>query len=520
MTLGTNPEYVTDVTYVRSFEPDLSPARLRLVAALNGFTPPPADDFDYCELGSAHGDTTAALAAAFPRARFVGVDINAEHIASARELSRGGELGNVRFFERDFEDLAKEDLPDFDFITAHGVLSWVGPQKRKALIEFAQRKLKPGGLLYVSYNALPGWAAVEPLRQLILGKAGLASGGTLDRAREGVRFAKLMEQKGAEYFKSNPGAKAMLQAMERHGLAYVVHEYLHAHWVPMYFAQVAAEMAASELFFVGQTPLYLNYRDLAIPSSLAPVFGEIKDRIAFESLKDFALNEYFRRDIYTKGRTVCSLDATVAYLDSTPFGTLLGEGLVSRDVVLPHHTLHYAGEIFDALLPALEDGAAWISTLASRPELAGFGVARIRDAVLRLALGGQVTPMQEPTRAGTLAKDEALSVRSAYNRWVLREGVRRESPVAVASPVAGTAVEVSLVETLALLLFTEVPPAERDGWLRAQCGRNLRLFVNERRIDDKEEQERVLLSEIERFRKTKLAKMSELGVLSKALLSR
>src|ERR1700722_19306085 len=122
------PDYVTDVPYVRAFENDLSPARLRLVPALNGFTPPPADDFDYCELGSAHGDTTAALAAAFPRARFVGVDINAEHIASARELSRGGELGNVRFFERDFEDLAKEDLPDFDFITAHGVLSWVGPQ--------------------------------------------------------------------------------------------------------------------------------------------------------------------------------------------------------------------------------------------------------------------------------------------------------------------------------------------------------------------------------------------------------
>src|ERR1700734_1586724 len=112
MTLGTNPEYVTDVTYVRSFEPDLSPTRLRLVAALNGFSPPPAHDFDYCELGCAHGDTTAGLAAAFPRARFVGVDLNKAHIESARALARGGELSNAQFFERDFEDLPKEDLPD------------------------------------------------------------------------------------------------------------------------------------------------------------------------------------------------------------------------------------------------------------------------------------------------------------------------------------------------------------------------------------------------------------------------
>src|SRR5580698_122565 len=134
MTLGTNPEYVTDVTYVRSFEPDLSPARLRLVAALNGFTPPPEDDFDYCELGSAHGDTTATLAAAYPRARFVGVDLNRDHIASANRLAAGGRLENIRFLERDFEDLATANLPDFDFITAHGVMSWVSPAKQKALL--------------------------------------------------------------------------------------------------------------------------------------------------------------------------------------------------------------------------------------------------------------------------------------------------------------------------------------------------------------------------------------------------
>src|SRR5208283_3275735 len=101
---------------------------------------------DYCELGSAHGDTTATLAAAYPRSRFVGVDLNAEHIASASRLSVEGQLENIRFLQRDFEDLPREPLPDFDFITAHGVLSWVGPVKRKAVIDFASAKLRPGGL--------------------------------------------------------------------------------------------------------------------------------------------------------------------------------------------------------------------------------------------------------------------------------------------------------------------------------------------------------------------------------------
>src|SRR5262245_25440041 len=125
------PEYSTDVTYLRTFTNDLSPAMLRLVAALNGFAPPPADGFDYCELGCGNGDTTATLAAANPGARFIGVDINPGHVAFANGLAARGGLTNVRFLERDFEALLEEALPSLDFVCAHGVLSWVSPAKRK-----------------------------------------------------------------------------------------------------------------------------------------------------------------------------------------------------------------------------------------------------------------------------------------------------------------------------------------------------------------------------------------------------
>jgi SAM-dependent methyltransferase len=511
------PEYVTDVPYVRSVENDLSPVRLRLVAALNGFRPPPRDDFDYCELGSAHGDTTTTLAAAYPDARFVGVDLNPEHIASANALATGGRLENLRFLERDFEDLHREDLPSFDFIAAHGVLSWVGPKKRKSVLEFASAKLKPGGVLYVSYNALPGWAAIEPLRQLILSRAMLSRGNSLERARHGLDFAKLMNEKGAEYFTNNPAAKTVLATMEKHGLPYVVHEYLHAHWVPMYFAQVASEMAANDLYFIGQLPLYLNYRDIAIPHSLAPLFQSIDDRVTFESLKDFALNEYFRRDLYIKGRTLPSPAATADYVDSTAFGTLLGEGPIQRDVRLPHHSLHYAGAIFDALLPVLEGGAATVAALASRPELAGMGLPRIRNAIVHLALGTQVCPMQRPTRAVAPSLAGLLRVPSAYNRWVLGQGLSTESPVVLASTAAGVGIEIPTVEAVAILLLTEVPPEKQQEWVRALCRREtFRLTVRDRPIASREEQERILLFEVEQFRARRLSKMLELGIVDEA----
>ncbi len=510
---GATEEYVTDVPYMRGFASDLTPLMLRLVAALNGFPVPRGDDFDYCELGSAHGDTTATLAAAYPRGRFLGVDINPEHIASARRLASEGELDNVRFLERDFEALAREEVADLDFITAHGVLSWIGPTKRKAIVDFASAKLKPGGLLYVSYNALPGWAAVEPLRQLMLDRGAAVGGNSLERAREGLALAKLLCDSGATYFTANPAAKDMLERMQKIGLPYVVHEYLHAHWVPMYFGQVAAEMAANDLYFVGQLPLHLNYRDLAIPAPLAELFKGVTDRITFESLKDYATNEFFRRDVFIKGRVKRDEAAAAAYLDATPFGTLIGDGPVTRDVRLPHHTLHFVGAIFDALFPALGVGATTVAELAKMPALAPFGATRIRDAVIRLALAGQVSPTIGTTHAGP-APSGRYRVTSAYNRMLLRERLSSDHPIVLASPVAGTGILIPMLEGVILRLLTEIPPPEWRAWVTAFAQRQpFRMRVADRAVEDDEERVTVLLEQVEPFRAKRLPRLIELGIV-------
>ena len=513
MTPAPRPEYVTDVPYVRSFVEELSPARLRLVAALNGFPAPPAEDFDYCELGAAHGDTTATLAAANPSARFVGVDLNPEHIASANRLAHDGGLANARFLEKDFTELLREDLPAFDFIGAHGVLSWVGPAKRKAVIEIAAAKLKPGGLLYVSYNALPGWAAVEPLRRLLLDRGAAVVGGSLERAKEGLALAKRLSDAGAEYFANNPPAKAMLATLERVALPYVVHEYLHAHWAPMYFGDVATDMAASGLHFIGQLPLFLNYRDLAIPAKLLPLFEGVEDRVTFESLKDYAINEYFRRDVYVKGRPPRADDETRAYLDATPFGTALRPGPVGREVRLPHYTLQFAGEIFDALLPALGEGATTVPALAQRPELVGFGLTRIRDAVRRLVLGGQVSPMLHATHAPLPGDTPDLTIPSLYNRMLLARPLAADVPIVLAAPAAGTGIALSMLHAVALRLLTEAPHAERRAWVHALLARQpFLLKVGGRPVEG--DQERALMAEVEDFRVTRLPKLMELGVVT------
>ena len=496
-------DYVTDIGYLRNFHTDLAPSRLRLVAALNGLAPPPAEGFDYCELGCAYGDTAVVLAAANPGARFVGIDINPEHIALAERSARAGGLDNVRFLERDLADLSGEALGDFDYITAHGVMSWVGPDKRKALVELAAARLKPGGLLFVSYNAMPGWAAIEPLRQLLLSGTG-TEGDSLERARKGLELAKQMRDAGAAYFTDNPPAREMLATMEKVGLRYVVHEYLHAHWAPMYFANVAWDMATAGLNFVGSLPLPSNYRDLAIPPELASVFEGVTDRVTFESLKDFAVNEYFRRDVYVKGKATRSPATTSAYLDETSF-------VATRTEAAPK------GAVFDAILGALVEGSATGQRLARRPELAGAGAEQVRAALLRLVLAEQVTPVHGVTMAVATTAEERHAVPSAFNRAVLQQRLSSEIPIVLASPVSGTGVRVTALEAVAIRLVTEVPPGDRPAWVLAYFGPGeLKMTVRERVVESAEEQGAVVLEGLARFEKEGLARLIELGILEPA----
>ena len=57
---------------------------------------------------------------------------------------------------------------DVDIAAMHGVLTWISPAARGAAIAIVPGGLRPGGLFYVSYNCLPGWAPIEPIRQLAL----------------------------------------------------------------------------------------------------------------------------------------------------------------------------------------------------------------------------------------------------------------------------------------------------------------------------------------------------------------
>ena len=199
--------YVTEIAYTRHFLGELDPLRFGFAALAAGVKPPPVDQpFTYFELGCGHGFSTNLMAPANPDGRFFANDFNPSHVFGARSLAARAGLTNVTFFEESFDELAGLDLPELDYVALHGIYSWISARNRRLIVDFIRRRLKPGGMVYVSYNSLPGSAQTAPLRRLLTEHASRQTEPLARRIVGALDFATRLKEAGAGFFAGNPHA--------------------------------------------------------------------------------------------------------------------------------------------------------------------------------------------------------------------------------------------------------------------------------------------------------------------------
>src|SRR5690606_10327780 len=114
------------------------------------------DNASWCEIGCGSGVGLVILAAANPATSFHGIDVNPVHIEQARSLADQAGVTNVRFHCADLRNIG--DMPEFDYIIAHGIYSWVSPEVREAIRWFIGGHLKADGVALLHYLTLPGAA--------------------------------------------------------------------------------------------------------------------------------------------------------------------------------------------------------------------------------------------------------------------------------------------------------------------------------------------------------------------------
>jgi SAM-dependent methyltransferase len=292
--------YFAETGYAYGHYPETMPARLRWAALLQGQLLP-EKDFRYLDAGCGQGLNLILAATCHPDSEFIGIDFSPEHIAHASALARRCGLTNVRFIEGDFVALADDPgtLGEFDYVVCHGISTWIAPPVRKQLFRLVGHCLKPGGLFYNSYNTHPGWLAVLPFQHLVLLEQRSRTGAQALQAAL-TSMASLKDISGG-MFSQLPGLQNRLDNMKTHDAAYLLHEYNNQCWQPLFVTQMLDEMAAIKLDYLGTATLPELFDD-AFPAPLREWLAQQDNPAIKEQLRDYALNQSFRRDLYVKGR--------------------------------------------------------------------------------------------------------------------------------------------------------------------------------------------------------------------------
>jgi SAM-dependent methyltransferase len=196
--------YVADIGYTFGYYAELNPQRMALPFAQAGLEFPEVKNA--CELGFGQG-VSVNINAAASGAHWFGTDFNPSQAAFAQSLASASgsqaQLGDEAFAEF----CARTDLPDFDFIGLHGIWSWISDANRAVIVDFVRRKLRVGGVLYVSYNTQPGWAAAVPLRTLLtdhVRRMGVSGQGQAQKIDASLAFTQKLFELNPGYLVANP----------------------------------------------------------------------------------------------------------------------------------------------------------------------------------------------------------------------------------------------------------------------------------------------------------------------------
>lgn len=443
--------YVADIDYTYGYYNELNPNRAALAFLTAGYSPPSAGN--HCELGFGQGLSVNVHAAA-SGSNWYANDFNPSQAAFAQSLASASGA-DAHLTDEAFEDFCnRSDLPDFDSIGLHGIWSWISDENRSIIVEFIRRKLKVGGALYVSYNTQPGWAAFAPMRHLMTEHAsvmGSSGKGVVSRVDGALEFAQKLLDTNPLFAKANHSVVDRLKKVASQDRHYLAHEYFNKDWHPMHFATMSQWLSPAKIDFACSANYYDHVSAVNLSAEQQALLNEITDPTFKESVRDFMVNQQFRKDYWIKGPRKLSVTEQTELLNqhklvlvsareniSLRISGSLGEASLSEAVYLP-------------ILDLMSDHKVRsIQEITSKVQDKSIGFAQVVQAAMVLVGAGHMASVQSDEH---IAKAKQTS--SKLNK-ALMEKARFNAEISfLASPVTGGGIVVNRFQQLFLLSMSQ-----------------------------------------------------------------
>jgi SAM-dependent methyltransferase len=504
--------YVADIGYTYGYYSALNPVRSRLPFLNAGLGP--TEVHTACELGFGQG-MSANVHAAASVTRWHGTDFNPAHAAFAQELATAAGSGAALHDDAFAEFCSRTELPDFDYIGLHGIWSWVSDENRAVIVDFIRRKLKVGGVLYVSYNTLPGWAAMLPVRHLMAEHAEVMAApgrGTASRVDAALEFIEKLFATNPKFAQVHPGMGERLELIKGQSRSYLAHEYFNRDWLPMPFSKMAEWFSSAKVEYACSATHNDHIDNLNLTKEQQALLRDVPDAGFRESVRDLMVNRAFRSDYWVKGaRRLSTFDQAEALraerillVNDPDDVTLKTKGALGE--------VGLSESVYRPLIDILRDFTPrTIGALEQSVRHRDITFAQLVQAMLILVGKGDAAVVQsEETTARARNTSERL------NRHLMMRARGSSDIHHLASPVTGGGVGANRMEQLFLLALADgkKEPSEwaRFGWATLQ-GQGQRVIVEGKRLETAEQNLQHLSAQAADFAKKRLPVLRALGIV-------
>lgn len=469
--------YVSDIGYTYGYYNELNPNRATLACLNAGYTPPPSGV--HCELGYGQGLSVNVHAAASGSSWYA-TDFNPSQAAFAQSLASACGA-DAHLTDEAFADFCnRSDLPEFDSIGLHGIWSWISDENRSVIVDFIRRRLKVGGALYISYNTLPGWATFAPMRHLMTEHAsvmGSPGKGVINRVDGALEFAQKLIDTNPMFARANPGVAERLKKVAEQNRHYLAHEYFNKDWHPMHFATMSDWLSPAKISFACSAH-YLDHIDaINLTSEQQAMLKEIPDPTFKESVRDFMVNQQFRKDYWIKGSQKLSATEKAEQINKHRLVLTSAREDVALKITSSLGEANLSESVYGPVLDLMCDFKIRnIEEIATHLKVKDVTFTQVVQVAMVLIGLGHMSSVQKEEQIS-----KATINASKLNKALIDKARHSADITALASPVTGGGIAVGRFQQLFLLAINQGKKQPQE-W--AQFAWKLLASQNQRLLKD------------------------------------
>lgn len=438
--------YVSDIGYTYGYYNELNPNRSTLAFLNAGYAPPSTGV--HCELGYGQGLSVNVHAAASGETWFA-TDFNPSQAAFAQSLASASG-SDAHLSDEDFVKFcSRSDLPDFDSIGLHGIWSWISDENRAIIVDFIRRKLKVGGALYIAYNTQPGWATFAPMRHLMTEHSsvmGSTGQGVVTRVNGALEFAQKLLDTNPLFSKANPSVVERLKKVAAQDKHYLAHEYFNKDWHPMHFATTSKWLTPAKIGFVCSANYHDHISAVNLSADQQAMLNEIGDLTFKESVRDFIVNQQFRKDYWVKGPRKLSTTEQTELIKKHKLVLVNARDNISLKIPSSLGEASLSEAVYAPILDLMSDHKARdVQEIISTIQDKSIGFAQVVQAAMVLIGSGHMSSVQSDSQ---IAKAKKTS--SKLNKALMEKAHYSAEISFLASPLTGGGIVVDRFQQLFL----------------------------------------------------------------------